>query len=96
MSKKRICLKCSKELTTPQSLWNHKQRCKVVKEGDGLMFPPAFNGVVATRKIITGWAKTKGAKLKFRYNQKYVTVLPTVRTRVTPTIALYMVQIRAL
>ena len=42
MVKKYVCAKCDKELASPQSLWNHKQRCKVT---------PTSNDDVTTSKL---------------------------------------------
>ena len=52
MVKKHVCPKCDKELASPQSLWNHKQRCKVVQEGTGFTFTPAYNGILHKRSNV--------------------------------------------
>ena len=44
---------CKIHFASKQSVWNHKQRCKVGGEGAGFTFTPASNGVVATRKLDT-------------------------------------------
>ena len=33
--KTHICVQCNKALASPQSLWNHRQHCKVNKIRDG-------------------------------------------------------------
>ena len=45
------CQKCDKQLASPQSLWNHKQKCRRNRSSDG------FNGVDVGKKRKDGDGK---------------------------------------
>ena len=44
------CDRCSKTLVSPQSLWNHRQRCKDNATEDGLQETPG-NGLIIRPRI---------------------------------------------
>ena len=49
MSSNYVCPHCENHFATRQSVWKHKHRCKVRRDGGGFMFTQASNGVVPTK-----------------------------------------------